>query len=33
MPEAIKDMDQAIEMAPDNAELLAQRTQMQNRAS
>jgi tetratricopeptide (TPR) repeat protein len=31
--DAIKDMDQAIEMAPDNAEFLAQRTQMQNRAS
>jgi tetratricopeptide (TPR) repeat protein len=33
MADAIKDMDQAIEMAPDNAEFLAQRTQMQNRAS
>jgi tetratricopeptide (TPR) repeat protein len=33
MPDAIKDMDQAIETAPDNADFLAQRTRMQSRAS
>jgi tetratricopeptide (TPR) repeat protein len=33
MSEAVKDIDQAIDMAPDNAELLAQKTRMQSRAS
>jgi tetratricopeptide (TPR) repeat protein len=33
LPDAIKDMDQAIETAPDNADFLAQRTRMQSRAS